>query len=66
MENSPIKIDFSYTDEFGQESRLTKSFNESVFVDRTGLEFLVDEFKLFLLVAGYCESNVNSVKIVDY
>jgi hypothetical protein len=65
MEDSNIKIDFSFTNEFGEESRLTKTFTNSVLFDRNEFEFLVEEFKLFMLASGYGESDVNSIKIVE-
>lgn len=42
-----IKTDFAYTDEFGQESRITKNFTDAVLEDNDTLDFLIEEFKCF-------------------
>ena len=61
-----IKIDFSYTDEFGQESRVIKNFTDACLIDRDSLEFLVDEFKLFLIASGFNAEYVNSkIQLVE-
>lgn len=64
-EAEKIYTDFSYTDEFGQTSRLTKDYNRCVLEDTTPLEFLVEEFKNFLLAAGYLPSQVDSLQFVE-
>ena len=64
MEENKVKVDFAYTDEFGNESRLAKSFTEGSIMG-TNLEFLVDEFKYFLLAAGFGQSTVDCVQIVE-
>jgi hypothetical protein len=60
-----VKIDFSYIDEFGEESRLIKTFTDSIFIEQTTLEFLVNEFKLFLIGAGYSQDQVDEIQIVE-
>jgi len=65
MEENIIKTDFAYTDEFGQESRITKTFTDAVFMDKTSLEFLVDEFKNFLMGIGLTPETVNKIDIVE-
>jgi hypothetical protein len=60
-----VKTDFTYTDEFGEESRLTKLFTNSIFIEQTPFEFLVNEFKLFLLGAGFGQENVDRIQIVE-
>lgn len=63
METSKIKIDFGYTDEFGQESRLIKTFDECVLEDMSSFELLVEEFKLFVRAAGF--TNAEKISITE-
>lgn len=63
-QNTNLKIDFSFTDEFGQDTRITKTFIEAVYIDRTQFEFLVEEFKLFLLAMGHSIETVDKVQII--
>ena len=60
-----LKIYFSFTDEFGQESRLIKNVTTAVFLEKNQFEFLVDEFKLFLIALGYSPETVNAIRIVE-
>jgi len=60
-----MKIDFSFTDEFGQESRLTKTVTTAVFIEKNQFEFLVDEFKLFLIATGYSPETVDAIQIME-
>jgi len=60
-----LKIDFAFTDEFGQESRLTKTFTDAVLEHGSYLEFLVDEFKHFMLGAGFSQKTVDKIQIVE-
>ena len=64
-EESNMKIDFSFTDEFGQETRLIKNVTTAVFLEKNQFEFLVDEFKLFLIALGYSPETVNAIRIVE-
>jgi len=64
-EESNMKIDFSFTDEFGQETRLIKTTTTAVFIDKNQFEFLVDEFKLFLIASGYSPETVDAIQIVE-
>lgn len=65
MEEKQLKIDFSYTDEFGQESRMVKTFDPCVLEVSDTLNFLVDEFKLFLFSQGFSRGLVKKV-ITNY
>ncbi len=60
-----IKLNFSYTDEFGEETNVSKTYTDAVFIDRTPFEFLVDEFKLFMLSMGYSKNLVDKIEIID-
>jgi len=62
---SNLKIDFAFTDEFGQENRLIKTTTTAVFLDKNQFEFLVDEFKNFLLAMEYSPETVNAIQIVE-
>jgi hypothetical protein len=61
--NYDLKIDFSFTDEFDQESRVVKNFK--TYGDRTQSEFLVEKFKLFLLACGHSVETVDKIQIVE-
>lgn len=52
-EEQNLKIDFAFTDEYGQECRVAKTFTTAVLIDRGTIKFLFDEFKLFLLANGF-------------
>lgn len=62
-----LKINFSYTDEFGNETTLSKTFTTDVFMDGdySSFELLVDEFKNFLLAEGHSRENVDKIQIVE-
>lgn len=64
-ENSYVRIEFSYTDQFDQETTLNKKLSTCVFNDMTELEMLVDEFKEFLIAAGHYQGNVDRIQIED-
>jgi len=61
MEEPTLKIDFAFIDEFGQESRLIKTVITAVFIEKNQFEFLVDEFKNFLLAMEYSPETVNAI-----
>jgi len=65
MEDNMITTDFAYTDEFNEETRLRKTFTQTVLIDNTPLEFIVEEFKKFLLGAGFSDSSVEKIVILD-
>ncbi len=58
-----LEIDFAMTDEFGQSNRLHKTFTTDVLFGRSHFEFLVDEFKYFLLGAGFVPESVDKIVI---
>jgi len=64
-EEPKVKIDFSYTDEYGQESRLTKTILKVDSNIQTQLEFLVEEFKCFLMGNGFPPDIVEMIQIIE-
>ena len=64
-EEPKVKIDFSFTDEFGQESRLTKTILKVDYNIQTQLELLVEEFKCFMMSAGFSPETVELIQIVE-
>jgi len=62
---SKVKIDFAYTDEFGNENRLIKTLMKVDFEFQTQLELLVEEFKCFLMSAGFSPNTVEMIQIVE-
>lgn len=65
MEENKIKINFSYTDEFGQETNLNKSYDDAVLMDNTSFDFLVEQFKCFLYATGFSKRLVDKIQIVE-
>ena len=64
-EEPKVKIDFSFTDEFGQESRLIKTILKVDSNIQTQLELLVEEFKYFLMGVGISPDIVEMIQIVE-
>lgn len=60
-EKEYVELSFSYTDEFGQENKLSKTFS-SVYLEDGTITFLLDEFKKFLLGAGFALKQVQCIK----
>jgi len=50
-----LKISYNYTDEFYQESTLTKTFTEDTLEVTSAMELLVEEFEKFVVVTGFGE-----------
>lgn len=65
IEEKYVKIDFLFQDEYNQESRLVKTFNPTVFEDQDTFDFLVDEFKNFMLSIGFTLELVDKIVILD-
>lgn len=65
MEDEFVQINFMYTDEFGQKSEIIKSFSSCIFQDQSAFEFLVGEFKLFMIAAGFSEKSVERIQIIE-
>lgn len=64
MEENIIKTSFTYVDEFGQETTLSKTYTNAIFIDRTAFEFLVEEFKNFLIGGGFSKDTVDTIQII--
>jgi hypothetical protein len=62
-EEGNLKIDFSFTNEFGQESRVIKTYTPYVLQDQTCFDFLVEEFKMFMSAAGF--TNVDKITVIE-
>ena len=60
-DENKLDINFSYTDEYGQFSNLHKTFDPCVLEDGT-LNFLVDQFKVFLIGAGFDQTTVDKIQ----
>lgn len=56
---------FGYTDEFGQSADVKKTFDFESFEDGMTINLLVDEFKLFLLGAGFMPEQVDKIQFVE-
>jgi hypothetical protein len=60
-----IKVSFNYTDEFNQVSEMSKTYDNTVLEISSPFEILVEEFKLFLLGAGYSQKLVDTIALLD-
>lgn len=65
MEEQMLKVEFAYTDEFNQESRVIKTLTQAVLEGQNTLEMLVNEFKSFLLASGFSNEDVSKIAIKD-
>lgn len=66
MENNKLKTHFEYTDEFNSTTKLSKTHEDYINVLEEGsFDFLVDEFKMFMLACGFSQKLVNSIQIVE-
>ena len=67
MENEikMLKYEFSYTDEFDQETRVNFTISSDIFSMSTALELLVEQFKKFMLAAGFHPEHVNMIDIIE-
>ncbi len=65
MEDNMIMTEFAYTDEFNEETRIRKTFTQSALMYNTTLEFLVEEFKKFLLGAGFANESVEKIVVLE-
>jgi hypothetical protein len=64
MEDNMFKIGFSYTDEFGQETKLEKTLSDIVLMDYDTLNIQLDEFKKFLIAQGHSRENVDKIQYI--
>jgi hypothetical protein len=60
-----LKIGFSYTDEFGQETKLEKTLSDVVLMDYDTLNIQLEEFKKFLIAQGHSRENVDKIQFVE-
>ena len=60
-----LEFSFSYIDEFGQESAMTKTVCANVVEDgnKSSFELLVENFKHFLLGCGFSKASVDLLKL---
>jgi len=62
--NEHIKLSFSYEDEFGYKTDLTKTIPIDC-CDSAGLDILIDEFKLFLIACTFSPELVDKIQVAD-
>lgn len=65
MEEQMFKLEFAYTDEFNQESKLTKRLSHVILDDISSLDLIVEEFKLFLISSGFSKEQVFKLKFEE-
>lgn len=64
-EQEMVKVQFSYTDEFGQETTVAKTLTTAVIEESSEFDMLVEQFKLFLVAAGHTQERVDTIQIVE-
>jgi len=64
-DNNMLKLGFYYKNEFGEESKLEKTFTPDTLDMTSQFDLLVDEFKNFLVGAGFSTEHVDKIKIVE-
>jgi len=65
MEEKNIKVDFYYRDDFLNESRTTEVCDNTGIED-SEFEFIVGKFKKFLLVCGFSQQLIDTLKIEEF
>ena len=63
--NNMLKVGFYHTDEFGQTTKLDKTFNAEILNTISPFELLIDEFKYFLISDGFSQDLVNQIQVID-
>ena len=57
-----LKIKYSYTDQYNQESTLKKTLTQEVLVDYDIIELLLEEFKCFLAASGFSKEMIERIE----
>jgi len=59
-----LVINFSYTNKFGNNTNLNKTFDSSMLLDSDEFLFLMNEFKVFLLAIGFSNDKIEKIIVV--
>jgi len=65
LQEGMLATSFSYTNEFGCNASLSKTFDSSILMDGE-FHFLVDEFKNFLLAIGFPNDKVEKIIVEEW
>lgn len=67
MKDKKIKVEFHFTDEFGQKSKLKSTICETnIDENYSHIDLLFEHFENFLLGAGFAEKSIdNKIKKVE-
>lgn len=60
-----VEIEYSYRDEFGQRACLKKTFLSESLDDGMNIDLLLEEFRCFLLGAGFSPQTVAKIEMKD-
>lgn len=64
-ESSKVSVDFSFTDEFGNITHMEKKYPEPPSEEALDMYFLLEEFKCFLLCAGFSPNSVDKIQVCE-
>lgn len=59
------KIDFTYVDEFDNETRLQKTINDAEIKLTSEFEALFNKCKDFMIACGFSQDAVNAIQITE-
>lgn len=61
------KIEFKYTNEYGNESTMSTTFDMQILTEsgETPLEYLLERFKTFLKVCEFGDSSIDNIQIAE-
>ena len=60
-----LKVNFSYSDAFNQETNLAKTFTNDILDVETEFDVLVSEFKNFLCAACFAKELIDTIQVVE-
>ena len=63
--SSKVSVDFSFTDEFGNITHMEKKYPEPPSEEALDMYFLLEEFKCFLLCAGFSPNSVDKIQVCE-
>lgn len=61
MEKKDLRLNFTYRDTWEQEYSHIRKYNDAVLLNKSELEFLIDEYKIFLTTLGFSYEQIDKV-----
>ena len=66
MNDKEISLSITYTDELGELTSLTRTYNEDCYEDMGTAGWLLEQFKYFLKACGYANETVDKLIFLGY